>query len=126
MKVPAFSTSIVADSLCRGVSRIRHKASTSQYWESPTQKHVNSIISTGRPAMLAVLLLAFALAPRVFAQVDDHNPVGVTGASAATLKLAVPTARWIIAHTGAQLTTLLYQAWAEKVLCNNPRFFYAI
>jgi hypothetical protein len=30
--------------------------------------------------MLTVLLLAFALAPRVFAQeVDVHNPIGVTG-----------------------------------------------
>jgi Domain of unknown function (DUF6531) len=30
--------------------------------------------------MLAVLFLAFALAPRVFAQeVDVHNPIGVTG-----------------------------------------------
>jgi RHS repeat-associated protein len=66
MKVPAFSAS----------------ASTSQYWEPPTQKPVKSIISTGRPAMLAVLLLAFGLAPRVRAQVqvDDHNPIGVTGA----------------------------------------------
>ena len=30
--------------------------------------------------MLAVLLLAFALAPRVFAQeVDMHNPIGIVG-----------------------------------------------
>jgi Domain of unknown function (DUF6531) len=66
MKVPASSAS----------------ASTSQYWEPPPQKPVKSIIFTGQPAILAVLLLAFGLAPRVRAQVqvDDHNPVGVTGA----------------------------------------------
>jgi RHS repeat-associated protein len=64
MKVPASSAS----------------ASTSQYWEPPPQKPVNSIISTGRAPMLAVLFLAFALSPQALAQyVDDHNPVGVTG-----------------------------------------------
>jgi RHS repeat-associated protein len=80
MKLPASPTSIVADSACRGVLRIPDQASGSQYWKSLMQKHVSSFISNGRRAMLAVLLLAFALAPRAFAQeVDTHNPIGVTG-----------------------------------------------
>ena len=42
---------------------------------------MNSIISTGRPAILGALLLCCALTSRLHgqAQVDDHNPVGVTG-----------------------------------------------
>jgi RHS repeat-associated protein len=80
MNFPAFSTSIVGGSLSPGVPRIRRQTSSSLYWESQNQKPVNSIVSTRRPAILAVLLLVFALAPRVFAQdVDTHNPIGVTG-----------------------------------------------
>jgi hypothetical protein len=80
MNFSVSSTSDVVDSLCRSVSRIRHRASQTQCSQSPTQKHVNSIIATGRPAMLAVLFLAFALAPRALAQeVDMHNPIGITG-----------------------------------------------
>jgi hypothetical protein len=117
---------MIADSLCRGVLSIRHQASTSQYRESPTQKHVNSIISTGPPAMLAVLLLAFALAPRVFAQVDNHNPVGVTGAFGGNIETGCSYgALDHSAHRGP-IDDMLCQACAEKVLCNNPRFFYAI
>ena len=81
MKLSVSCGSIPVDLLCRSVTGVRHQELTSQYWELPTQKHVNSIISTGRPAVFAALLLYCVLTPRLHgqAQVDDHNPVGVTG-----------------------------------------------
>src|ERR1044071_5018420 len=66
MNRPASCRSILTDSLCRPVGRMR--------------QHQTSMISTGRPAVLALLFLAFAFASRVCAQTPNYEgPVGVTG-----------------------------------------------
>src|ERR1044072_3744499 len=69
MDRPASCRSILTDSLCRPVGRMRHQV-----------QHQTSMISAGRPAVLALLLLAFAFAPRVCTQTPNYEgPVGVTG-----------------------------------------------
>ena len=80
MKLPALCRSILADSLCRGVGRIRHKGSSILYLKPPPQNHGQSIIGARRSTMLAVVVLVFGLTPRVCAQGTNYEgPVGVTG-----------------------------------------------